>query len=215
MFAAAMAYSLGKSLEDIRQGLRTFDMSFSQTPGRNNVFDEHGFRVILDYGHNPAAIAAMTQLVERMKPRGKRIVQIGAPGDRRNQDYETIAKIIAGHFDVYICDRDDDTRGRGSDEVPKLTRGYLLDAGIKDSQIHVIPEEPKALDTMLKMAEPSDLLLIFGSDITRCWKQIIYFKPVWASDDARPQAAAKTETPLSALYPELVSDERGARLARR
>lgn len=214
MFVAAMAYALGKSLDDIRQGLRTFDMSFSQTPGRNNVYDEHGFRVVLDYGHNPAAIKAMTELVERMKPRGKRIVQIGAPGDRRNEDYETIAKIIAGHFDLYICDRDDDTRGRGQDEVPKLMREYLLKAGVKDSQIHVIPEEPKALDTMLKMAEPSDLLLIFGSDVTRCWKQIIYFKPSWSTEEIKAEVQASKTPKLEKLYPKLISDERGVRLAR-
>lgn len=214
MFVAAMAYSLGKSLDDIRQGLRSFDMSFSQTPGRNNVYDEHGFRIILDYGHNPAAITAMTQLVERMKPRGKRIVQIGAPGDRRNQDYETIAKIIAGHFDVYICDRDDDTRGRGPDEVPKLMREYLLKAGVKDSQIHVIPEEPTALTKMLGMAEPGDLLLIFGSDVTRCWKQIIYFKPAWAAEDVKAETPATKQESLKKRYPNLVSDERGVRLAK-
>ena len=214
MFVAAMAYSLGKSLDDIRQGLRTFDVSFSQTPGRNNVYDEHGFRVVLDYGHNPAAIKAMTELVERMKPRGKRIVQIGAPGDRRNSDYETIAKIIAGHFDVYICDRDDDTRGRGPDEVPRLMREYLLAAGVKDSQIHVIPDEPRALDAMLKMAEPNDLLLIFGSDVTRCWKQIIYFKPVWSPEAAKTEASASQTPTLEKVYPNLVSDARGVRLAR-
>lgn len=214
MFVAAMAYSLGKSLDDIRQGLRTFDMSFSQTPGRNNVYDEHGFRVVLDYGHNPAAIAAMTGLVERMKPRGKRIVQIGAPGDRRNSDYETIAKIIAGHFDLYICDRDDDTRGRGPDEVPKLMREYLLAAGVKDSQIHVIPEEPAALDAMLKMAEPSDLLLVFGSDVTRCWKQIIYFKPAWSTEEIKADALPSSTQALAERYPALISDERGVRLGR-
>ena len=214
MFVAAMAYSLGKSLDDIRQGLRTFDMSFSQTPGRNNVYDEHGFRVILDYGHNPAAISAMVGLVERMKPRGKRIVQIGAPGDRRNEDYETIAKIIAGHFDTYLCDRDDDTRGRGPDEVPTLMRKYLIAAGVKPEQIEVIPEEPKALDRMLKLAQPNDLLLVFGSDVTRCWKQIIYFKPVWSADDAKTDAPTASTQKLKDRYPALISDERGVRLSR-
>ena len=214
MFVAAMAYSLGKSLDDIRQGLRTFDMSFSQTPGRNNVYDEHGFRVILDYGHNPAAISAMVGLVQRMKPRGKRIVQIGAPGDRRNEDYETIAKIIAGHFDIYLCDRDDDTRGRGPDEVPTLMREYLLKVGVKPEQIEVIPEEPKALDRMLKLAQPNDLLLVFGSDVTRCWKQIIYFKPAWSTEEAKADAPTTTTQKLKDRYPSLISDERGVRLAR-
>src|SRR3546814_6806175 len=41
MFAAAMAYSLGIKLDAIRQGLRTFDTTFFQAPGRMNVFEEH------------------------------------------------------------------------------------------------------------------------------------------------------------------------------
>ena len=52
MFAAAMAYAMDVSLDNIRQGLRTFDTSFFQVPGRMNIFDRLGFKVILDYGHN-------------------------------------------------------------------------------------------------------------------------------------------------------------------
>ena len=68
MFTAAMAYALGLSLDQIRTGLRTFDNTFFQSPGRMNIFDEHGFRVILDYGHNEAAVGAMVDLVERLAP---------------------------------------------------------------------------------------------------------------------------------------------------
>jgi cyanophycin synthetase len=59
MFAAAMAFSLGIKLETIRQGLRTFDTTFFQAPGRTNVYNEHPFKVILDYGHNAHAVEAM------------------------------------------------------------------------------------------------------------------------------------------------------------
>jgi len=47
MFAAAMAYSFGVDLDNIRHGLRTFDTTYFQAPGRMNVFDEHPFKVIL------------------------------------------------------------------------------------------------------------------------------------------------------------------------
>ena len=67
MFAAALAYNMNISLEDIRQGLRTFDSSFFQAPGRMNIYDEHPFRVILDYAHNPAAVQAMCDLVDRFE----------------------------------------------------------------------------------------------------------------------------------------------------
>src|SRR6266550_563682 len=73
MFAAAMAFSMGLKLEDIRHGLRTFDTTFFQAPGRMNIYDEHSFKVILDYGHNPTAIQAMCGLVDRLEVTGRRI----------------------------------------------------------------------------------------------------------------------------------------------
>ncbi|HET9445696.1 MAG TPA: cyanophycin synthetase, partial [Steroidobacteraceae bacterium] len=64
MFAAAMAFSLGIKLDAIRQGLRTFDTTFFQAPGRMNIFNEHPFKVVFDYGHNAHAVAAMAELAQ-------------------------------------------------------------------------------------------------------------------------------------------------------
>jgi cyanophycin synthetase len=87
---------------------------------------------------------------------------------------------------------------------------------VRSEQIHVIPPEPEALETMLGMAEPNDLLLIFGADVTRCWKQIIYFKPKWGAPDGSAKPAETASEPsLSSLYPDLVTDERGVRIKRR
>ena len=59
MFAASIAFSLGVKLDAIRQGLRTFDATFFQAPGRMNVFDEHPFKVLFDYGHNAHAVSML------------------------------------------------------------------------------------------------------------------------------------------------------------
>ncbi|MCI0518098.1 MAG: cyanophycin synthetase, partial [Woeseiaceae bacterium] len=98
MFAAALAYNLKINLEDIRHGLRTFDATFFQAPGRTNIFDEHPFKVILDYAHNPAAVRAMCNMVDRFDVENRRIVVLAAPGDRRDEDIRDIADIAAGHF---------------------------------------------------------------------------------------------------------------------
>jgi hypothetical protein len=66
MFAAAMAFSLGIKLDAIRQGLRTFDTTFFQAPGRMNVYDEHPFKVMFDYGHNAHAVGVMADLAQRL-----------------------------------------------------------------------------------------------------------------------------------------------------
>ncbi len=175
MFAAGICFSMGKTLEDIRQGLRTFAMSYFQAPGRLNVFDEHPFKVILDYGHNPAAIEAMTKLCDQLEPEGKKVLVITLPGDRRNEDIAEAARIVAGHFDHYICRADDNRRGRANSEVPDLVRQGLIENGVAASDIEVIPDEETAVETALQMGEAGDLLMVFGDNISRTWKQIIYF----------------------------------------
>lgn len=214
MFAAAMAYALGKSLDDIRQGLRTFDTTFFQAPGRMNIYDKHPFKVILDYGHNQAAVRAMVELVERLAPKGRKIVIATCPGDRRNQDIEAIAEEIAGKFDVYICDRDDGLRDRGPTEVPELMQAALLKLGVKPEQIEMVPEEEKAVQRALEIAQVGDLLLLFIENITRSWKQVIYFnKP--PADAVEADKPRRDPTASEIILPEgmtLIRDHRGVRL---
>ena len=217
MFAAAMAFSMGLKLENIRHGLQTFDTTFFQAPGRGNVFDEHPFKVILDYGHNPAAVEAMVQLVDRLGRGARRIVVLSAPGDRRDEDVKNIARIAAGWFDHYICRRDDGLRGRGPDEIPLLLRDALLEQDVPAEQIAVIPDEQEATAAALAEARPGDLVLIFGDAIARTWEQIVSFRPVEherrATRRTRP-AGDGAQPPVDGQPRSFVRDVRGVRFAR-
>jgi cyanophycin synthetase len=209
MFTAAMAHALGLSLDQIRTGLRTFDNSFFQSPGRMNIFDEHGFRVILDYGHNEAAVGAMVDLVERLAPAGKRIVCVTCPGDRRDEDVRAIARTVAGHFDHYICHSDDNPRGRAPDEVPRMLKAELIAAGVEAERIEIAQSEAASVQAALEMARPSDLVLVFCENITGTWKQIIYFTPKEKPKPVPPEAlvtAAGFDVPEGYR---VQSDERG------
>ena len=223
MSAALAAYASGISLENIRQGLRTFDTSFFQVPGRMNVFDEHPFKVILDYAHNPAAVQCMVQFTSRLDVSGRRIAVVSAPGDRRDEDIAEIATLIAkGSFDHVIVRRDDSRRGRGDDEVPMLLKKGLLAAGTPEDNITVIIDEAEAVQFALENAQTNDLVMIFGDAITRCWKQIVTFK----STEETPTEPKTSESAILELpkiethgltmeqFDSLVVDERGARLAR-
>lgn len=222
MFAAAMAFSMGIKLDAIRQGLRTFDSTFFQAPGRMNVFNEHPFKVLFDYGHNAHAVAAMADLAQRLDVAGRRLVVVAGPGDRRDEDLREIAKVVAGGFDHYICRRDDGLRGRAPDEVPKLIAATLREHGVPDDRISVIPDEQDAIDAGLRMAQPGDVLLIFADALVRSWKQVIKFKPEGAPEKAPVAAAAPADTGEAAAEPafspeqwEGVSrDERGIFISR-
>jgi len=218
MVAAAMAFSLGIKLDDIRHGLRTFDTTFFQAPGRMNVYGEHPFKVVMDYAHNAHAVGVMADLAQRLDA-SRRIVVVAGPGDRRDEDLREIAHAVAGKFDHYVVRRDDSLRGRDGDEVPRIIAHALQAAGVGESAITVIPDEQQAIDAALRMGQPGDLVLVFADALTRSWKQIIRFKP----DGDMPKAAVRTEVPvlettldeqLVAAMEGVVRDERGLRFER-
>ncbi len=212
MFAAAMAYCGGVKLEDIRHGLKTFDTTFFQAPGRMNVFDGHPFRVILDYAHNQHAVEAMCSVVDQLPVPGRRIVVLAAPGDRRDVDITALAKSAAGHFDHYICRRDDILRGRGDTEVPEMLRDALLGEGVPEDAIQMIPSEAEAVSAALRMGHSDDLILIFGDALTRTWNQITQFRP----DSEAPDTDAPLDEVVAIELPDLPSDEMelGAKIMR-
>ena len=103
--AAAAAWAAGAHLHDIRQGLRTFSTSFFQAPGRLNLLELGGVRVVIDYCHNVDGMRQLTDFVERMvtepergigrgpapsRPgavsRGRRRAGSPRPGDRGDRD---------------------------------------------------------------------------------------------------------------------------------
>jgi len=220
MVAASLAFALGIKLDAIRQGLRTFDTTFFQAPGRMNVFNEHPFKVLMDYGHNAHAVGVMADLAGRLDVSGRRIVVVAGPGDRRDEDLVEIAGAVAGKFDHYIVRRDDALRGRDGDEVPRIIAKALKEKGVADAAITIIPDEQEAIAAALKMGHPGDLLLVFADALARSWKQITKFHV-----EGTPAPAVKRVEPVAAIEPAieeravvemdgLIRDERGIRFAR-
>jgi cyanophycin synthetase len=218
MFATAMAFCFGVDLDNIRHGLRTFDTSFFQAPGRTNVYDEYPFKVLLDYAHNPAAFGAIADLADRMDVSGRRLLVVAVPGDRRDEDVFEATRILAGHFDHYICKADDNRRKRGVDEIPQMLRQGLLHHGVPEDAITIIPDEVEAVDHGLNMAEDGDLLVICGDNSARCWKQVVHFRDDDKTDPTpKPSSTQPKIFGLEELESEgetLIRDERGVRLAR-
>ena len=94
----------------------------------------------------------------------------------------------------------------------------LLNHGVDACNISVIASEQEAVDTALHMAKDGDLLMVFGDNITRCWKQIIYLKNEQKTDlDVHPSMDNSNDVGMEELLEEgdtIIRDERGVRLAR-
>jgi cyanophycin synthetase len=190
MFATAVAHAMGISLENIRQGLRTFTTDFFQTPGRMNFYNEHPFRVLLDYAHNAHGMAAMAQTIRGLTVNGRRIGVLAAPGDRRDEDILAMGRIAAAAFDRLVFREAPDGRGRAMGEVNTLLTDGALAAGAAPDHVRRIIEESEAAQACLQMAEPGDLVVLLPTDVSAVWAQVKRFSPAMKVDQVPPEKLA-------------------------
>lgn len=178
LFAAAMAYSMGRTIGEIRTALGTFECSHENIPGRINIYDKHPFKVVVDFAHNPGAFAAIGRMVGKMADKGRRICVFTSPRDRNQAHLDAIAHTVAGHFDHFIC-RESTVARAVTTEVAERLCHALIGEGIARDRISVVPGEEQAVMAGLRMAEPGDVLFIMYSPSPNnpVWRQIESFDP--------------------------------------
>jgi cyanophycin synthetase len=198
--AAAAAWSLGAHLHDIRQGLRTFTTSFFQAPGRLNLLEVGGVRVVIDYCHNVDGMRHLADFVNRMmesdgsaagpkgaKPstgataatdgrgrRGRAIAVLGIPGDRLDDDQRSYGAIAATAFDQIIVREDKHLRGRKPGEsaanVVAGARAARRDGG-RAARADTILDEMSAVRAALRRAVPGDLVVMCVDDAIGVYRE--------------------------------------------
>jgi cyanophycin synthetase len=155
-------FAQGVDIELIRQGVRTFQMSAEQTPGRMNLFEIEDYQVLIDYAHNPHGFKAVGDFVRNWQ--GSKIGVVGGPGDRRNEDLILLGNISAQTFDEIIIKEDQDSRGRESGEVAELIQKGVYQIS-SDKIPEVILDEIEAINTALNKAPKDSLVVIFPEKI--------------------------------------------------
>jgi cyanophycin synthetase len=176
--AIAMALAHGVPILTIRSAMSQFRSTFEQNPGRLNVHDAHGFRVIVDYAHNAAGLEALGKVVRGLSPRYKRTIgTVSMAGDRRDQDIQELGRIAAGIFDLLIFREDPATRGRPRGEVMNLLKQGALEGGRDMDHIHLVAGEGASTAAALAIARPGDLVVITPTDVRAAWEQVNAFQP--------------------------------------
>jgi cyanophycin synthetase len=162
VLAAVIAtYATGLKTVDIVSGLQSFYQSQSQTPGRVNFVDFDGFRVLIDYAHNPHGIAALSDFV-RALPAERLVAVVGIPGDRRDSDIRECGRVLAQTFHHVVLREDFDRRGRGPGEVAEILRQSLVENGVDPALISPCYDEPHAIAVAVQTAKPGDLIVYFA-----------------------------------------------------
>ncbi len=155
--AAAACRALGVSVKDIRRGFATFTPA-EANPGRGNVYQIGEIPLVVDYGHNPAALASMGRLLREAFD-GQPIAAITLPGDRRDDLIEESAATVATWFSRVVVYEDRDLRGREAGEMTRLICGALA-RHRPDIRVRPADGPHDALRCALALAAPSDPVLL-------------------------------------------------------
>ena len=170
--AVAVAYASNVNLEAIRTGLRTFSTSFYQTPGRLNLLEVGGYRVIMDYCHNVAGMVELADFVRRMLPKNT-VAMLAMPGDRRDEDIREFGAVAATVFNEVVIREDAYLRGRPEGEVANLLKASLLENGVPEDNIEIVLDEQKAVRAALRRAKPEDLIIMLADKPAEVWDTIV------------------------------------------
>ncbi len=163
--AAVLAASvLGFSPTIVARVLSTFGRTRFDNPGRLERWEIHGVQIFVDYAHNPAGLAGLLTVANRMRtPMAGRLgLLLGQAGNREDEDIEALAKTAASFTPDLILLKDIDgmLRGREAGEVPAMLRTALLAAGVKCNQIAIGESELEAAKQLVTWAKPGDAVVL-------------------------------------------------------
>ena len=157
----AGATALGIGIEPIARALQRFGREVGDNPGRANLLELGGTRILLDYAHNPHGMAALVGVAQTF-PARRRLVLLGQAGDRNDEAIRELARaawtlqpdrVVVKEMDQYL-------RGRALGEVPALLADEFSRLGAPDTAISRVGPDLEGVREALAWARPGDLLVL-------------------------------------------------------
>ena len=159
--AAALTACLGASNEAIRDGLAT--MSQDENPGRCNVYEVKGRRILIDFAHNPKAMQALFDMA-RALPAKRRALCFGQAGDRPDDLIRELSESAwsIGLDRVFVSELAKYHRGREHGDVFRIIRDELVRLGAREDQVEHNELESETFASAFEWAEDGDLIIMLA-----------------------------------------------------
>jgi cyanophycin synthetase len=155
--AVGAAWSLGIPPARIRDGLDSFAGDSHALPGRFNLFRSNGRTLIVDYAHNPSALAAMVGALGQFL-HGRRSLVFTAC-NRRDVDVVRMGEIIGNGFDRVVLYQDRGNNDRSDGELNSLLRLGMARGG-RLAEVIEAQGEFEAIETALRRMRDDELLVV-------------------------------------------------------
>jgi UDP-N-acetylmuramyl tripeptide synthase len=162
---ALAALALGSSLllpnDAVLRGLRHVRGTPEDNPGRGNLIELGGVKILVDYAHNPHGIAAVAGIAANL-PARRRLVLLGQAGDRDDASLRDLARAVwrLNPDRVVIKELPEMLRGREPGEVPAVLEDEIRRLGAGDEKIGRATNELDAVRQALAWARKGDLVLL-------------------------------------------------------
>jgi cyanophycin synthetase len=197
--ATAAAWAAGLNPAMIARALTTFKTDMGMVPGRFNVSELNGVQVVLDYGHNQAAVKAMMQGVKALGERNT-VMVIGLPGDRRDQDITATFEETLPYVNHYVLHDLKDRRERAKDEVPRLMANSILPGTPYD----IADDQREAVFKAWEKVKPGDRMVIVADIVDETYETL--------QSLAESKGDSSCESPLSSEQQEPRDGHNGWRI---
>jgi cyanophycin synthetase len=158
--AVAAAWAAGLNPAMIVRALSSFSADTKTVPGRFNLMTVNGIEIILDYGHNPAAVAAIMDVIKNSPARPTTMI-MGLPGDRRDADLLATIQATIPIIDSYLLYDLKDRRGREVHEVPELLRQALP----QGTESEIVDDETQGILRAWSKLKSGDRLVIVADKV--------------------------------------------------
>jgi UDP-N-acetylmuramyl tripeptide synthase len=130
-------------------------------PGRLEQWRHRGAIVLIDYAHNPDALAKLLRVARALRPRQLALL-LGQAGNRDDAAIADLAATAARFAPdrVILKELPLMLRGRAQGEVPVLLERALTAAGMAANRIMHEPDEESAARRLLDTAEAGDVIVL-------------------------------------------------------
>ena len=161
--AVALSKALGVNDSDIREALSQFKSDAKDNPGRGNMFEYRGAKIILDFAHNVHSMDAMAKTLANI-PAKRKILLLCHAGDRSDAEIHamTTSSVAMKPDLVWACELTKYIRGREIGAVPKVIANSVIESGLPAGCIFYQDSPLKGAEDILKQLQSGDLVFIMA-----------------------------------------------------
>jgi UDP-N-acetylmuramoyl-L-alanyl-D-glutamate--2,6-diaminopimelate ligase len=168
--AIGIGTALGFTLDNIALGIK----NMKAVPGRMEKVDEgQSFSVLVDYAHTEDALVRLLEAVREVAP--KRVITLfGCGGDRDRTKRPKMGRAALIGSDIVVV-TSDNPRSEDPSAIIREVEAGMAEAGVRMSSTDtyreaakgkksyfVIPDRGEAVETVVRMALPGDVVVLAG-----------------------------------------------------